>query len=87
MQGTRTVLNDVGYCARIVPAMSAPPYPHFKHKNAKILISFSSIIDRLFTLQFVVIHPYMQRIGCPYNELVLLLLMGTVPHKFRILCN
>lgn len=47
LQGTRTVLKDVGYCARMVPAMSAEPYPHFQHKNAIILISSLSPI--LFT--------------------------------------
>ncbi len=25
-----------GYCPRIVPAMSAAPYPHFQHRNAAI---------------------------------------------------
>ena len=38
------ILKDEGYCARIVPAISADPYPHFQHKNAIILISCSSVI-------------------------------------------
>ena len=29
-QGTKTFLMESGYCARIVPAMSALPYPHFQ---------------------------------------------------------
>jgi hypothetical protein len=28
-----------GYSALIVPAISPAPYPHFQHKNAKILTS------------------------------------------------
>jgi hypothetical protein len=33
-----------GYCARIVPAISPAPYPHFQHKNANILISLLSVM-------------------------------------------
>jgi len=31
--------NVAGYCARIVPAISPAPYPHFQQRNAKIFIS------------------------------------------------
>jgi hypothetical protein len=34
-----TGLSVAGYCARIVPAISPAPYPHFQHRKAKILIS------------------------------------------------
>ena len=44
LHGTRTVLKEVGYCARIVPAMSADPYPHFQHRKAMIFISSFSPI-------------------------------------------
>jgi hypothetical protein len=42
--GTSIALIEDGYCARIVPAMSAPPYPHLKHKNAIIFISSFFVI-------------------------------------------
>ena len=29
-----------GYCARMVPAISPAPYPHFQHIKAKILTLF-----------------------------------------------
>ena len=43
-QGTKTILMESGYCARIVPAMSALPYPHFQQAYTIILISLSSAI-------------------------------------------
>ena len=71
VHGTKTVRNEVGYCARIVPAISAPPYPHFRHKNAKILISSSVIISPLFNPQLVIIHQYKPYIEYLYSVLVL----------------
>ena len=35
-----------GYCARIVPAISPAPYPHFQHKNANILTLLLSAMHR-----------------------------------------
>lgn len=36
VQGTKIVLNDAGYCLRIVPAISHAPYPHFQQRKAAI---------------------------------------------------
>ncbi|MHA1886050.1 MAG: hypothetical protein ACW96S_13410 [Promethearchaeota archaeon] len=44
VHGTNTLRIDSGYWARIVPAISAEPYPHFQQAYTMILISFSSAI-------------------------------------------
>ncbi|MFX1304979.1 MAG: hypothetical protein ACFFBV_08835 [Promethearchaeota archaeon] len=44
VHGTKTILIESGYCARMVPAISAEPYPHFQQAYTIILISLSSPI-------------------------------------------
>ncbi|MHA1793539.1 MAG: hypothetical protein ACTSVI_12895 [Promethearchaeota archaeon] len=45
VHGTKIVLKLGGCCARMVPAMSAAPNPHFQQRNEAILGDhFSSVI-------------------------------------------
>lgn len=59
---TRTGLMLVGYCARIVPAISQAPYPHFQHKNAIILGSKFCSVMFMFLLQLMRL-PIFHRLG------------------------
>ena len=63
VQGMRIVRKLAGYWDRMVPAISAAPYPHFQHRNAAIfgknVILFTPSFIPLFRL---IAHQYMVQI-------------------------